>query len=283
MAQSETAFTMKRADGPGYALRWFTPKCEVDLCGHATLAAAHALRAEQSATLPLVFHTRSGPLRVAADADADAGLAVLQMAFPSAPAEAAPAAAAGFLRQALVAAGVGPPLWVGKSAGLDDTLVVLSSERAVRDAEPDVAALGRLGGRGVILTAAAESGSGYDVVSRRGLGAPACGDALPRALRMTERRGQLRQVLLPEHWHSGGPGHRQRALRPGAVLGRQAGQGQPAVPAGQRARRRGARDGGAQRHGGAAVRPRRHGCARRDRCSPVKAACVDAVDAFGLG
>ena len=36
---SETAFLVMQADG--YALRWFTPVSEVDLCGHATLAAAH--------------------------------------------------------------------------------------------------------------------------------------------------------------------------------------------------------------------------------------------------
>src|SRR4051812_5327598 len=41
MSQSETAFLVR--DGAGFRLRWFTPRIEVDLCGHATLAAAHVL------------------------------------------------------------------------------------------------------------------------------------------------------------------------------------------------------------------------------------------------
>ena len=41
MNLSETAFLLRREDG--WSLRWFTPAVEVDLCGHATLASAHAL------------------------------------------------------------------------------------------------------------------------------------------------------------------------------------------------------------------------------------------------
>ncbi len=60
---SETAYLVK-ADA-GYDLRWFTPKVEVDLCGHATLAAAHVLFEHLSyAGDEIVFHTRSGDLRV---------------------------------------------------------------------------------------------------------------------------------------------------------------------------------------------------------------------------
>lgn len=57
---SETAFTNRREDG-SYDLRWFTPTVEVDLCGHATLAAAHILL-EADGTI--TFHTRSGVLYV---------------------------------------------------------------------------------------------------------------------------------------------------------------------------------------------------------------------------
>eukprot|EP00913_Durusdinium_trenchii_P018447 g17330.t1 len=51
----ETAFVERletdaaAADAERYALRWFTPTCEVDLCGHATLGAAHALWSTQRA------------------------------------------------------------------------------------------------------------------------------------------------------------------------------------------------------------------------------------------
>lgn len=57
---SETAFVVPRPDGD-HDLRWFTPSVEVPLCGHATLATAHVLLDEPGT---VVFHTRSGPLRV---------------------------------------------------------------------------------------------------------------------------------------------------------------------------------------------------------------------------
>lgn len=61
---SETAFVVRMPEGgSGYALRWFTPTVEVELCGHATLAAAEALRLagkEQDGTIN--FSTLSGPL-----------------------------------------------------------------------------------------------------------------------------------------------------------------------------------------------------------------------------
>ena len=55
MNLAETAFVARRADGD-HDLRWFTPSVEVDLCGHATLAAAHVLGGSGR------FHTRSGVL-----------------------------------------------------------------------------------------------------------------------------------------------------------------------------------------------------------------------------
>src|SRR5205085_7417012 len=96
MNLSETAFLVPRADG--WSLRWFTPTVEVDLCGHATLASAHALweekllRPEEEAR----FHTRSGLLTVARRGD------WLEMDFPAKPA--APAAAPPGLAEALGAA-----------------------------------------------------------------------------------------------------------------------------------------------------------------------------------
>lgn len=61
---AETAYIVKVADG--YELRWFTPQVEVELCGHATLAAAHVLFEHLDHTgEQITFHTRSGELRVA--------------------------------------------------------------------------------------------------------------------------------------------------------------------------------------------------------------------------
>src|SRR6266513_1287025 len=61
MNLSETAFLSRQADG--FTLRWFTPAVEVDLCGHATLASAHAIwSAKISDAAILHFHTKSGLL-----------------------------------------------------------------------------------------------------------------------------------------------------------------------------------------------------------------------------
>src|SRR6266511_1791938 len=62
MNLAETAFLVSREDG--YDLRWFTPTVEVDLCGHATLAAAHVLweSGQLAAEETALFHTRSGRL-----------------------------------------------------------------------------------------------------------------------------------------------------------------------------------------------------------------------------
>src|SRR5882672_706503 len=80
MNVAETSFLVRRDDG-AYDLRWFTPTVEVDLCGHATLAAAHILWEER--ILPLDergrFHTKSGELVAWRDAD------VIRMDFPSEP------------------------------------------------------------------------------------------------------------------------------------------------------------------------------------------------------
>jgi PhzF family phenazine biosynthesis protein len=65
MNLSETAFLVKEDDG--YRLRWFTPKIEVALCGHATLASAHVLWSEGYASPDedIRFHTKSGLLKAA--------------------------------------------------------------------------------------------------------------------------------------------------------------------------------------------------------------------------
>src|SRR4051812_20717004 len=83
---SETAFFVP--DGTGYHIRWFTPSCEIDLCGHATLASAFVIRkylAPQKTEL--TFRALAGTLRVLEDGDK------LSLDFPSRPpqrAEAAP-------------------------------------------------------------------------------------------------------------------------------------------------------------------------------------------------
>jgi PhzF family phenazine biosynthesis protein len=144
---SETAFFVPTEEG--YALRWFTPVREVDLCGHATLAAAHVLfDALGHPGQAIRFETRSGELTVERQ---DGRLA---MNFPAIPP--APCNPPDILAQALGER----PIEV---LAADDYLVVFDSEETVRAITPDLALLGRLDRRGVVITA---PGTEVDFVSR---------------------------------------------------------------------------------------------------------------------
>jgi PhzF family phenazine biosynthesis protein len=79
MNLSETAFLVR--ENGGYRLRWFTPKVEVELCGHATLASAHVLWTEEHVPLdkPILFHTRSGLLKAVRRGE------LIELDFPSDP------------------------------------------------------------------------------------------------------------------------------------------------------------------------------------------------------
>jgi PhzF family phenazine biosynthesis protein len=150
MNLAETAFVWDQPDGLG--LRWFTPTVEVDLCGHATLAAAHVLwdigrldRAEAAR-----FHTRSGVL-TATLADG-----WIELDFPAHPAEPAD------VPPALAALGA-EPVFVGRSHF--DLLVEFGSEKEVLALAPDLRTLATLPVRGVIATAPGAS-PGVDYVLR---------------------------------------------------------------------------------------------------------------------
>jgi PhzF family phenazine biosynthesis protein len=158
MNLAETAFLVR--EGRGFQLRWFTPTMEVDLCGHATLASAHALWESGHLAPGEIgrFHTRSGLLT----AERRDGLIWLD--FPSTPATPAdpPADLCDGLAVAL--------RYVGRTPF--DYLVEVDGEAAVRGLTPNLAALSRLPVRGVIVTG--QSGSpGQDFVSR--FFAPAAG------------------------------------------------------------------------------------------------------------
>ena len=151
MNLAETAFLVPQRDG--YDLRWFTPTVEVDLCGHATLASAHVLW-EDGHLQPNAqarFHTKSGLLT------ADRRDAWIELDFPATPA--APADAPPGLIEALGASAQ----FVGRSKF--DYLVELQDEATVRKLDPDLAAIGRVNARGVIVTSRAGQGK-YDFVSR---------------------------------------------------------------------------------------------------------------------
>lgn len=144
---SETAFFVPNQEG--FHIRWFTPLVEVNLCGHATLAAAHVLfHCLGYGEEVVLFASKSGLLKVSRDDDR------LVMDFPAQP--------------ALVCA---TPLPINDAFSVapiaclkaEDYIVVLADEGAVLAARPNLSALKKLDLRGVIITSLATE---YDFVSR---------------------------------------------------------------------------------------------------------------------
>lgn len=156
MNLSETAFVVALARD--FGLRWFTPTAEVALCGHATLAAAHVLWYEglAPADVPLSFRTKSGVLTAVYR-----GHGNIELDFPACPAKlvAGPKA----LAKALGLGRGRQPVAVARAG--EDLLVELADEAQVRKLVPDLAALGKLPVRGVVVTAASRSRR-WDFVSR---------------------------------------------------------------------------------------------------------------------
>jgi len=147
---AETAFYVPR--GQDYHLRWFTPTVEVDLCGHATLAAAYVLyQIENAAISQLTFHTRSGALTVMRDQE------WLSLDFPARP----PEPRAEDVERLTDALGASPR-WVGKAR---DYFAVFDSEAEVRKLQPDLAKVAALDCLGLIVTAPGQDRE-VDFVSR---------------------------------------------------------------------------------------------------------------------
>ena len=153
MNLAETAFPL--AEGDGFRLRWFTPKVEVKLCGHATLATAHVLW--EQGIVPVGrearFQTLSGLLTARRDGD------LVELDFPARP----PLPKAPDWAEAVVGAlGIKPTAIV---LSAEDVLFEAADEEAVRSVQPDFATLRQLPARGVIVTSRSSSPD-YDFVSR---------------------------------------------------------------------------------------------------------------------
>ena len=143
---AETAFTVpSEAETHDYDLRWFTPAVEVNLCGHATLAAAHILLHGDKVR----FMTKSGVLKVTRED------ALLKLDMPAAPVEPAE------LPELLQALGVEGEVFLSK-AGNGNTLVSLENEAAVMAVRPDFYALRKL----PYLVSVTAPGDSQDVASR---------------------------------------------------------------------------------------------------------------------
>ncbi len=151
MNLSETAFVVPAGDE--FGLRWFTPAAEVDLCGHATLAAAHVLWQEGvvASGREIKFETRSGQL----GARTDGSWITLDFPTERVARIELPDGLAGAL-------GVAPS---GVFRNRMDLLVQFESERVVRALTPNLELLSAHEVRGVIVTASS-SEKPYDYVSR---------------------------------------------------------------------------------------------------------------------
>lgn len=144
---SETAFFVPT--DAGFAIRWFTPITEVDLCGHATLASAFVLfHLLGDSHDRVTFASRSGDLIVERQGD------ILCMDFPAQPPQPAPI-------PAVLPVALGrKPVEVLAAA---DYIAVFATEDDVRELTPDLALLKQLGLRGIAVTA---PGQEADFVSR---------------------------------------------------------------------------------------------------------------------
>lgn len=146
---AETAFLVREAEG--WRLRWFTPRVEVPLCGHATLASAAVVLERLEPNLEqVVFQSASGPLTVRRLGDG------YELDFPARPSEAISV-------PAVLAAALGAEpaeVWLNGF----NYMAVFEDAATVRALAPDMAALAALDRPGVIATAPGEDG--YDMLSR---------------------------------------------------------------------------------------------------------------------
>lgn len=146
---SETAFYVRRGDG--YHIRWFTPTVEVDLCGHATLAAAWVLfNSEGHASDAVRFESKSGPLGVA---KGDGGY--LAMDFPTDEIKRID------VTESIVSCFDRGP--VEAYRGKTDYLLIFGGEDDILNMRFDLAKIAALEARGVIVSA---RGTDCDFVSR---------------------------------------------------------------------------------------------------------------------
>ncbi len=145
---SETAFYVRTPRG--FQIRWFTPAVEVALCGHATLGASYVIFNDDGCPGDEIeLESKSGVLKVRREGD------LLVLDFPAErPARVDPPAglAAALGREPL-------EVWLGKS----DYMAIYAAEEDVASLTPDIAALGAVPGRAVIVTA---PGRQVDFVSR---------------------------------------------------------------------------------------------------------------------
>lgn len=205
---SETAYVSRTEQGN--SLRWFTPKTEVALCGHATLASAHVLWSIGRAQGPISFQTQSGVLTC------ERSNRLIQLDMPRTELTDEPPPV-GFLSAIAL-----KPVTLRRAQW--DMLVEVENEDAVRRAAPDFAALAQVKARGVMVTARAKNPE-FDFVCRFfapsvgidedpvtgsaycALGpfwAERLGKSSLRAAQLSQRGGTVELEVMPERVRVGG-------------------------------------------------------------------------------
>lgn len=151
MNLSETVF-LKALGLDHFHIRWFTPTVEVDLCGHATLAAAHILFTEGEVVgQNIAFDSLSGSLFVTRSD------AKITLNFPLQP-------VSGLFSSSELYELFNPTTIVQAVRAHDDVIVELTDEQTVRNLVLDTAIVNRINCRGLIVTA--KGSHPYDIVSR---------------------------------------------------------------------------------------------------------------------
>jgi PhzF family phenazine biosynthesis protein len=153
---AETVFFVPKQDG--FHIRWFTPELEIDLCGHATLAAAYVLfNLLEYKKDTITFYSQSGPLKVHREGE------YIALDFPSWK----PERVMEYPEEVIKGLGVADYLGVYKNR---DYIVELETEKEVLAVKPDLNLLNKVDVIGIIVTA---PGANCDFVSR--FFAPNCG------------------------------------------------------------------------------------------------------------
>lgn len=153
---AETAFYVRTDGDSHYHIRWFTPTVEVDLCGHATLAAGYVVffLEDKPDTDQIFFDSRSGPLKVCRAKDGDD----LTLDFPADPVQ-----KANVQPPALLTSLGDKPKSIYK--GKTDYMLVYESQAQIEALTPDFREMSTVPARGIIVTAPADAPD-VDFVSR---------------------------------------------------------------------------------------------------------------------
>ncbi|KAL4603025.1 hypothetical protein ACB092_10G096100 [Castanea dentata] len=173
---TDTGSDSLKSPNPSFHIRWFTPVAEVELCGHATLAAAHTLFSSGLVNSNIIeFVTLSGILtakkfleiKTSDSSDVQNGEAqecfLIELNFPTVPAIDVNSAEVSSISSALNGASV---IDIKKITSSDALFVVLPSGESVIEIQPEFDAIRKCPGLGIIVSGAAPSGSGFDFYSR---------------------------------------------------------------------------------------------------------------------